>query len=106
MIESDRDRHPAELALAIVILLASMPLWGWALSKLWLWFLVPLGVPRVGMWHASGVAIVIALMRANADKAFTLSQQDVPIWWRVGWEFVTPFCALGLGLLCRWGMSL
>jgi len=35
---------------------------GWVLSLLWDWFLVPLGVPSVGFWHAVGLCLVVTFL--------------------------------------------
>lgn len=35
---------------------------GFALKTLWAWFLVPLGLPAIGLAHAVGVAALIGLV--------------------------------------------
>lgn len=39
-----------------------IPVAGWTGAKLWGWFIVPLGVPPVSLWHAAGLAAFAALM--------------------------------------------
>ena len=35
---------------------------GWVLSLLWVWFIVPLGAPEIGVIHAWGLAMAIQFM--------------------------------------------
>jgi len=39
---------------------------GWVLSYLWLWFLVPVGVPAIGVAHAMGMSLLISLFTSHA----------------------------------------
>lgn len=69
---------------------------GWALSTLWGWFVVPLGPPPVGVFHACGLSVMafyaqvhlVARMRDPMDSA---SVQVVAA------AVVTPLAALGVG---------
>jgi hypothetical protein len=52
-------------------LLASVILVAWrgmALAVLWGWFLVPLGLPMIGIAHALGIAIVFALLQGDVSR--------------------------------------
>lgn len=40
---------------------------GWALSILWHWFLVPLGVSQIGVAHAMGIAMTVAFATYQYD---------------------------------------
>ncbi len=37
---------------------------GWCISKLWLWFIVPLGVPAIGVLWAIGLAMTVSVVGA------------------------------------------
>ena len=46
----------------LLTLVVAVPLAAWAgfvLSVVWAWFIVPLGVPAVGMWHAAGIKLTV-----------------------------------------------
>lgn len=46
-------------------------LWsGFCLSCLWRWFLVPLGVPPVGVAHAIGLAALASLLVRGGSSSF------------------------------------
>jgi hypothetical protein len=40
---------------------------GWAISMLWNWFLVPLGLPLLGVVHAIGIGLVLGVLVQQAD---------------------------------------
>jgi hypothetical protein len=61
------ERHSHFLAL-VVTLLFSIPLcayWGWIFSILWSYFVVPLGVPAIGSWHAAGLMLLVGLLKGS-----------------------------------------
>jgi hypothetical protein len=39
---------------------------GFALSILWRWFVVPLGMPVIGIWHAAGLAALLGFATMKA----------------------------------------
>lgn len=46
-------------ALAFLLLLLWAAFWsGLTVSVLWGWFLVPLGLPIIGLWHAYGLSLI------------------------------------------------
>lgn len=51
----------AAFAIALITIPISVVLTGWALSILVGWFLVPLGFPTVGLWHAAGISAILQL---------------------------------------------
>jgi len=42
--------------------LISTVIHGWVLSLLWLWFLVPLGLPTLAIAHAIGIGVLVGLL--------------------------------------------
>lgn len=40
---------------------------GYALSVMWKWFAVPLGVPAIGVAHAIGLAAIVAMMAKSYE---------------------------------------
>ena len=53
----------------VLIELLSLPLRGFILTKLWLWFIVPIGAPAVGVAHSLGLLLVW--------RFFSVSPRDV-----------------------------
>jgi hypothetical protein len=62
----------ALLALDIPVLI----LRGFVLSQLWLWFLVPLGVPVVGIAQAIGISLLVSMLTVSSHK----SSDDDDFW--------------------------
>jgi len=62
MTELSNLKKPAALVALSLLYLVSVPvsiyLNALVLSSLWLWFLVPLGVPAIGLAHAWGILIL------------------------------------------------
>lgn len=54
----------------IGLIFVGVVLRGWALSTLWAWFLVPIGVPAIGIATALGISVIIGLftVHLNNDK--------------------------------------
>lgn len=68
-----------QLAALVVLLLLSVlqiVYTGWVITKLWLWFMVPLGVPAIGIAHAIGLGILISLI---AGLHFLAREKDAEI---------------------------
>lgn len=46
-------------------MLLSVSLRGIVLSYMWLWFLVPLGLPVIGVLHALGISVIVTFLTFN-----------------------------------------
>jgi hypothetical protein len=71
---------------------------GWVIWSLWAWFLVPLGVPALGFWQASGLLllkdIIVARRSSNRPANDILSETlgwmvMLPVIWGLGRIFCT-----------------
>ena len=51
---------------------------GFVATKLWSWFLVPLGLPSIGILHAAGIATLVRLFTAENPFAAQDSAERVP----------------------------
>lgn len=61
--------------LAIVLLLTlGAPVLGFTLSTLWRWFMVPLGVPAIGMAHAYGLLLLVMMFRPKKHTKSTATE--------------------------------
>jgi len=74
--KEDKSGWPVIL-LAFAAIPVGIPLEGWCLAKLWQWFVEPLGVHHIGMWQASGLALIVAYVitrkqsRASRDRSWS-----------------------------------
>lgn len=57
-----------QLALLVVLLFQPV-LYGWAITYLWLWYVVPLGLPALSIPHAIGLSLVARLFRPSKLSA-------------------------------------
>ncbi|MEN6546605.1 MAG: hypothetical protein ABFE07_11220 [Armatimonadia bacterium] len=62
-------QSPISIAVALLLIPFCILLAAYTLKTLWWWFVVPLGVPPVGMAHAYGLSTIVALMRYTDWKA-------------------------------------
>jgi hypothetical protein len=79
-------------ALVVGLIVLSLLLNGWVFSWLWLWFLVPLGLPAIGVVHAIGIAGAVGYITKDRKR----SKESVN-WGDVGFSVLAPFVALGFG---------
>ncbi len=93
------DRFKADPAVSMLGLLLLVPLALWAgfvFSKLWLWFLVPLGVHPIGAWTGTGLYLMGRYV--SSSKGRVMDEEDF-----IDRAFVHPIfipaLALGLGAL-------
>lgn len=71
--------------------------WGYALSILWAWFIVPLGASPLSVAHAYGVTLVAGLLMGT--RGINAKQNEDKDAWKVQLviAFLYPLLALGLG---------
>jgi hypothetical protein len=71
--------------------------YGIVVSKTWSWFLVPLGLPDIGFWHAAGLSILISLLTVrgyvNVDR-----DHKAQYFWAT---LLQPWLAFGLMAIIR-----
>lgn len=77
-------------AIALVVLLAIQQ--AWAISVLWGWFIVPLGLPAIGIAAAVGVSVTVSALRgrrgrSSDDGKWALAKAALQPWFclAVGW---------------------
>lgn len=84
--------------IATVAIAAGIALNGWALMTLWGWFVVPLGPPAVGLWHALGLSLLCQMLTARrpapkrGDETGLRHQLGL-----LAYAVLIPLLALGLG---------
>ena len=87
--------------LKLWVIAASAPLNGYVLTKLWLWFLVPLGVPAIGIAAAMGIIVTVALVHWSSWR-FVVGISAIPNDFVTHMVYATwgaPAVAFGLGWL-------
>lgn len=70
---------------------------GWALSVLWGWFLVPLGLPQIGMAHAIGIGLLVGFLtktHLHAEKEFDSKWEKAAAHTAV---ILNPLLVVGMG---------
>jgi hypothetical protein len=79
----------------------SLLLHGWATYKLWSWFIVPLGVPEIGFFHALGIVIFVGFVAGfrNSYSEFQNAQDCKIIIDCVLYLYVRPILVLVFGWL-------
>ncbi len=60
----------------LVILAITLPLRGYAILKLWAWFIVPLGVSSLGFWHALGFALIASYLTYDVGALMARGRED------------------------------
>ena len=81
----------------IFLLLLSIPasiLQGFVISKLWFWFIAPLGIVNIGIAQAIGISLIVSLLTTHVDMA---RDPDMK-----GWPMLIGQVA---GLLFIWGFG-
>ena len=85
-----------ELAETIVLLIVNLMLRGLALSVLWAWFMVPLGVRAITWPHAAGLMVFAQL----CNPSFVPDTID-SFGWKLGLAICVPLMSMLIGwLLC------
>lgn len=96
--------------------LAYLPAIGWegyVLSRLWTWFVEPLGAPHVGIAHAAGLAMVVhfatleyggAIYRSVRERSFDDEQKSAAGSSALLSKIIGPAIFLGIGWLVHWWM--
>lgn len=85
---------------ALVTLLISPLTWMWkafVMVKLWSWFLIPAGAPRLGFVTAMGITLLVGLLTPITKVS---DDKDVTVAWAVkvvGLGIMGPLMALGFG---------
>lgn len=65
----------------LMSMVAGMFMSGWAIMKLWGWFIIPLGAPPISFWHGLGIAACVNLFTFRSD---TPKDNDKSWWSLIG----------------------
>lgn len=84
----------AILAIAVLPLLIVEQ--GWAISILWGWFVVPLGLPEIGIAAAIGVSITASALSSRYRKT-----EDADKWSVITYALLRPIILVLVGYLVK-----
>lgn len=89
-------------ATALAVLFGT-PFEGYVLAKLWLWFVVPLGAPEIGVLHAAGLSLLLAFAKGTPnpprDKERSAASDLLFV------SFTLPATAFVFGWIFHWLMG-
>lgn len=86
---------------------------GYVMTRLWSWFVEPLGAPHIGVAHAAGLAMVVhfaiveyggAVYRGIREEAFDEAQKTKRASQMLEVKAVGPAIFLGIGWILHWWM--
>lgn len=83
--------------LVIVGVVLSIPLIiyrGFAIATLWVWFVIPLGLPAISLMHAVGIALTVNVIITQPNETPNKAKPFLPL--------VKSFVTSSLGLLVGW----
>ena len=63
--------------LSIVLIVSSVLVSAWAIATLWIWFLVPLGLPVIGYAHALGINLMMTVFTQDFNTKSEESDDKV-----------------------------
>ena len=66
--------------LAYALLSTSLMIWsGFVLSIMWTWFLVPIGLPKLGIAHAIGITMIVRMLTWQYNDC-AKDDDEPPMW--------------------------
>lgn len=93
---STMEPSPAiRMLIAALAFVPALLLRAWAVSKMWLWFVVPLGLPPIGYAHALGISLFVGWLTYQTPS----TDQDDGFWLR---SLLTSFIAPPVLVLFGW----
>lgn len=61
----------------LILMVLSVFFWGTAIASNWEWFMVPLGLPALGFWHACGMGLMVrGLTHRVSDDDFDSAEDE------------------------------
>lgn len=93
--------QPSQLTIAVaaaaaVAVFFSALLRLFAVSKLWLWFVVPFGLPAIGLGHALGLCLLVGLAKVRFKGKEEVTPQSALIT-----MYLQPTLALVIGYVVK-----
>jgi hypothetical protein len=100
---TEEKEEPATVLAGCLLLIVMLPIGiiirGFVLKTLWLWFLVPLGLPPISFGLAWGLSIITAMFTHQHSSKTTGKKMSTIVGTAIGVDFLGPFLALFAGWL-------
>ena len=61
----------------IILWLPLAALRGWVIQNLWAWFIVPFGVSEIGLWHATGISLIVTMLTVHSVKSDGTKEEEL-----------------------------
>lgn len=74
------DNSAGEIALGLIFGMMAVPWYAFTLAKLWLWFVVPLGMPVIGMAHVYGLVTLVSMPLIGVAWSANKAHEDKPVY--------------------------
>lgn len=98
MSKADDISDGAYIGILVAIYPFSALWYSWVLTKLWAWFLVPLGMVPVGILGAYGASLVVVYMTKSPKKDEDATNSE-KLGWAIGVAVLKPSVFLVVGWL-------
>ena len=106
MADTRREAGPAAVALTLSFypcaVFGSLMLSGFVCAQLWAWFVAPLGVRPISMWHAAGLLTLAGLAKVGLVRETAKSAdvgQIARVWLRLVHVLLCVLMVWGFGAL-------
>lgn len=86
----------------IILLIPSIFIHGFAVMTMWGWFIVPLGVMALTLWHSLGLALTTYYISGGLHNSKTDTDTDNGL--QIVKAYVAPLIVLAVGYLYNLGM--
>lgn len=86
----------AGIPLAMLVIAVFIPWYGFAVSVLWRWFVVPLGAPEITWAHAAGLSLILGMSRARLEGK---SGKPGGVQWAI--YILWPAIAMAIGFILK-----
>lgn len=91
----------ATILILLLMIVPSAIVRGFVLMKMWLWFIVPLGVNAISITHAIGLATLAGLLTHQSTGKELEKDQGKLIGSAIGEGFLAPLLILLMGYVIK-----
>ena len=100
-IDMDADPSASGSCLGLLVSVLLIPWEGFVVACLWGWFVVPLGVPAITLWHGTGLAVLGGLVAAHHHPAYKAEGTVGDLLRRITLLILRPTIVLGVGFVAH-----
>jgi hypothetical protein len=96
MSNSNSETELSDAIIGLIIIGPMILFEGWVMLVLYRWFIMPFGLPNIGLFHAIGISTLISTIKGNRTSK---ENKEVSYIYRAGVRFFTLLFLLGLGYI-------